>query len=62
MLILSRKKGESLDIDGPCRIHIMTLTDGRVRVGIEAKKEVNVVRTEILEREDSGGGEAWGEG
>lgn len=48
MLILSRRPGESLVLDGGIRIDILS-TDGRtVRVGIEAPGDVRILRAEIV--------------
>ena len=48
MLILSRKAGQSLVIDGGLRISVLA-TDGRtVRLGIEAPADVRVLRAEIV--------------
>lgn len=48
MLILSRRPGESLVIDGGIRIDILS-SDGRtVRIGIEAPTAVRILRAEIV--------------
>ena len=48
MLVLSRKPGQSLMIGDNIRITIMEIrTDGTVRVGIAAPKEIEVYREEI---------------
>lgn len=49
MLILTRKKGESIIISGNIEIQIMNIEDGKVKIGIEAPKEVSVFRSEVLE-------------
>jgi carbon storage regulator len=49
MLILSRRPGESLVLDGGIRIDILS-SDGRtVRLGIEAPPDVRILRAEIVE-------------
>jgi carbon storage regulator len=50
MLILSRKVGESLIIDGNIEIKILNIKNGNVRVGVRAPEEVVVDRREIHER------------
>jgi carbon storage regulator len=50
MLILSRKVGESLIIDGNIEIKILNIKNGNVRVGVRAPKNVVVDRQEIHER------------
>jgi carbon storage regulator len=47
MLVLSRKPGERLVIDGNIVITIVELLPGRVKVGIEAPRNVTVYREEI---------------
>ncbi|MBM82652.1 MAG: carbon storage regulator [Planctomycetaceae bacterium] len=47
MLILTRKVGESIVIGKDIRICIRSLTDKRVRIGIEAPREVPIHREEI---------------
>ena len=50
MLVLSRKPGESLIIGGKIAITVLQTVGNRVRIGIEAPKEVSVHRSEINER------------
>jgi carbon storage regulator CsrA len=56
MLVLSRKQGESILIDLNGKevivkvLRICTRTN-QVRVGIEAEKDVSILRTEIIDRE-----------
>jgi len=49
MLILSRKPGESIVIDGRIIVKIMRLDGDLVKVGIEAPAEVPVHRQEVYE-------------
>lgn len=49
MLILTRKKGESIIIDGNIEIKILEAEDGKVSVGIEAPRDMDIVRKEIYE-------------
>lgn len=44
MLVISRKKGESLQIGRDVTIHILDLKSGRVRIGIEAPQGLEIVR------------------
>ena len=48
MLVLSRKAGESILIGDDIRIHIVKTGD-KVRIGIDAPRSVNVVRTELVD-------------
>ncbi len=47
MLILSRKKDESIIINGDIEIKILEIEDGKVRIGIEAPKDVDIFRKEL---------------
>ncbi len=47
MLILTRKKGESIVIDENIEITIIESSDGRVKLGIDAPKSVEVHRSEV---------------
>jgi carbon storage regulator len=49
MLILSRRPGESLVLDGGIRIDILSLDGRTVRIGIEAPPDVRILRAEIVE-------------
>ncbi len=48
MLVLSRKFNESIVIDGGIRITVVEIGDHRIRLGIEAPKEVGVMREELV--------------
>ena len=47
MLILTRKKGESIIINENIEINILELSDGKVKIGIEAPKNISIHRKEI---------------
>ena len=47
MLVLSRRQGESIVIDGVIRVTIIEIRGGRARVGIEAPAHVPVHRHEV---------------
>lgn len=47
MLVLSRKEGERLVIDGNIVVTVVRLAGGKVRLGIEAPAEVSVRREEL---------------
>jgi carbon storage regulator len=49
MLILSRKPGESIVIDGRITVRIMRLEGDTVKVGIEAPMNVPVHRQEVYD-------------
>ncbi len=48
MLILSRKAGDSLLIDGGVRIVVLGVEGTSVRLGIDAPTDVRVMRGEII--------------
>lgn len=50
MLILSRKKEESLIVDGNIEIKVLDFGNGIVKLGIIAPKEVEIHRKEIFEK------------
>ena len=49
MLVLSRKPGESITIDENIVVTIVEICADKVRLGIEAPKEVKVHRQEVFE-------------
>lgn len=48
MLILSRKPGESIVLDGGITVVVLACDKGGVRLGIEAPASVSIVRGEIV--------------
>jgi carbon storage regulator len=50
MLVLSRKKGDSIVIDGGIKVTVVEVKGNSVRLGIEAPKEVAIFRTELCEQ------------
>ena len=49
MLVLSRKKGESIIIDENIVVTLVEVRGDRVRLGIEAPKHVTVHRQEVYD-------------
>lgn len=49
MLILGRRQGESIVIDGGIRIVVLATDRGAVRLGIEAPSDVTILRGEIAQ-------------
>jgi carbon storage regulator CsrA len=47
MLVLSRKKNQSIVIDGGIEIQILQLKGGTVKLGIKAPENVRIVRGEL---------------
>ena len=50
MLILTRRIGESLKIGADITVTVMGLKGTQVRIGIEAPKDVTVLREEIADK------------
>lgn len=49
MLVLTRREGESLIIDGDIKVTVLSVKGGQVRVGIEAPQDIPIHRQELLE-------------
>ncbi|QDV26905.1 carbon storage regulator [Aureliella helgolandensis] len=47
MLVLKRKPGESVEIEGGVRVIINRISGGNVSIGIEAPADVKILRTEL---------------
>ncbi len=62
MLVLSRKRNESIIINSNIRVTVVGLRGNQVRLGIEAPDSVAIFRKELLDRSRSGdhGGERSG--
>ena len=52
MLVLSRRAGQEIWIDGRIRVVVLSAGSGRVRLGIEAPRTVPVWRQELLKPAD----------
>lgn len=49
MLVLQRKVGTSVEIQGGITITILELCNGGVRMGIDAPSSVKILRTELID-------------
>jgi carbon storage regulator len=49
MLVISRKTGESFTISDNIKITVVSMGNDRVVLGIEAPKEIKIMREELLE-------------
>ena len=47
MLILQRKAGESVLIGGEIEVSVLSVETGRVRLAIEAPRDVSILRSEL---------------
>ncbi len=53
MLVLTRKVGEEIVIDGGIRITLLAVGGERVRVGVTAPADVRVDRSEVRDRAET---------
>ena len=49
MLVLSRKLGESVTIEGVGTVHVVRCTNNGCKLAFDAPQNVNIVRSELLE-------------
>jgi carbon storage regulator len=47
MLVLSRRKNESIVIEGEIKVTVVEIRGSQIRLGIEAPKDVSVWRSEL---------------
>lgn len=50
MLIITRKKGESLMIGDDVEIIINRIDDGSVKIGVKAPRSISILRKELYEQ------------
>ncbi len=51
MLVLSRRVGESIRIGDDVVVTVTAVDGKRIRIGIEAPKDIDIVRGELIPRE-----------
>ena len=51
MLVIRRKEGESIILSGNIHVKVLEVNEGRVKIGITAPPEVDIVREEIIQRQ-----------
>jgi len=49
MLVLTRKLGEDIIINGNITVRIIDIRSNQVRVGIDAPKETTILRKELVD-------------
>lgn len=47
MLVITRKPGEAVNVDGPARFTVIGQRGNRVTIGIEADPSVHILRDEL---------------
>ncbi len=47
MLVLTRKQGESIQIEGGITVKLISVHGGRVKIGIDAPDYVSITRSEL---------------
>jgi carbon storage regulator len=52
MLIVTRRKGESIDLEG-CTVTVLRIKGGQVKLGIDAPEGVKILRSELLQTEEN---------
>jgi carbon storage regulator len=50
VLVLSRKKEEEIHIGNGVVVRVIAISGDRVKLGLTAPKDVNIVRSELLKR------------
>lgn len=53
MLVLSRKPGESIVINGNITIKLVSVRGDRIKLAIDAPREVVVKRAELIRKEEA---------
>lgn len=49
MLVISRKSGDSLIIADNIKITVISLSNDKVTIGIDAPKDIKIIREELIE-------------
>ncbi|RNC77305.1 carbon storage regulator [Piscirickettsiaceae bacterium NZ-RLO2] len=50
MLVLTRKSGQEIFVGKDITIKVLSVVDGRVRIGIDAPQEVQIQRDDVKKR------------
>ncbi|MEA1955684.1 MAG: carbon storage regulator CsrA [Campylobacterota bacterium] len=49
MLVLARKLNETIKIGGDVEVKVLSIENGVVKLGIDAPRDIDIVRNELLE-------------
>lgn len=52
MLVISRRAGESFLIDGGIEVVVLEMTNDKVKIGINAPRDIRVIRRELRDTEN----------
>lgn len=52
MLVISRKVNETFIIDENITVRILEISGDKIKIGIDAPKDIKIMRSEILETEN----------
>jgi carbon storage regulator len=55
MLVITRKKGESIRIGNEIELTVLEVRDGRARIGINGPREIRILRQELIGRKQTNG-------
>ncbi len=58
MLVLTRKKEEGIVLGDSIKVYVLGISDGKVKLGIDAPSDVVVLRTEVYEKVERSNREA----
>lgn len=53
MLVLTRRRNETIVIDGKIRVTVLGIKGGQVQIGIDAPPEVSIDREEVALRKNA---------
>ncbi|MCB0875893.1 MAG: carbon storage regulator CsrA [Solirubrobacterales bacterium] len=54
MLVLTRKTNQSITIGDDIEITVLSVSGDKVRIGIEAPRDISVFRREVLDNAEAG--------
>ena len=60
MLALSRKQNQAICLDNGVRVHVVSIRGDRVTLGIQAPREVTILRGELVPAQEGEDTEAAG--
>jgi carbon storage regulator len=52
MLVVTRREGDSIKIDGGITVHVIETKRCEVRIGIDAPDDVKIFRSELVEEKN----------